>query len=246
MRSSPRQPRSSNAAVAAALSRSQVSGSPSSDTPAVARLRAAQELAHGRHARVGRPLRAPDPLELGSALHAPAVVEEALVDVERDPCAAQPVGVHEREARRARPRASARRPARSGGRSRGRSRTGRGPARRAPRPGTPRAASARRRVRPAGRCRTRASRCSRSRRPPTSAYANGSPMAIGISWRSSSERSLSPMIRTSGTAQQGSCQEVMRCTVAASDAIAPARPRGRAPARRGMLRRALPPHAPAR
>ena len=69
------------------------------DTPAVARLRVAQELPHGRHPRFGGALRAPDPRQLGGALHPTAVVEEPLIDVERDPCAAQPVGVRNREAR---------------------------------------------------------------------------------------------------------------------------------------------------
>ena len=70
------------------------------DSPRVGGLRAAQQLPHGRHARFGSALRLPDPVELGRALHPPAVVEETLVDVERDPCAAQPVGVRQREGRR--------------------------------------------------------------------------------------------------------------------------------------------------
>ena len=124
MRSSPRQPRASNASIAAALRRSHVSGSPSSDPPAVAGLGAAQELPRSPPSPP-RQRATPAGSRSSSAalLRRAAVVEEPLVDVELDPVGRAARRRAGAGSTRARPRREPERPARTARRARERSRS---------------------------------------------------------------------------------------------------------------------------
>ena len=97
MKSSAVVPCAANACDIADLTRSTVSGSPSTSRPLPFSCRAAQQIARGVHPGLGRALRAPDPGQLRVGLHAAAVVEELAVDRQLDALGAQPVGEPERE-----------------------------------------------------------------------------------------------------------------------------------------------------
>ena len=88
-----RQPCSANTRRIAALSRSTVSGSPSSHSTPSPFSASLHERDAGREARLGGALGAPDALELGAGLDPAALVEDRLIDRQLDPVAPQPVEV---------------------------------------------------------------------------------------------------------------------------------------------------------
>ena len=115
MKSSAVQPFAAKVCAIAFLTRSTVSGSPSSDEAGAVLLGAAQEVARSVHPGLGGTLGAAHAGELRLRLHAAPVVEEVAVDGQLDAAGAQLVGEPERErlrddglrdAERRRPRAA--------------------------------------------------------------------------------------------------------------------------------------------